>query len=88
LEGRENRPQLRCGIASQTHTAPSAGAGKANRDLNPVKARGEEKPIRRESVRAETHAESEYESRDPHSPDAIARAGSENFIAIVKKAPA
>jgi hypothetical protein len=63
------------------------GAGKANRDQNPVKARGEEKPVRRESRRAETHAESEYESRDQHSPGAIARAGSENFIATVKKAP-
>ena len=51
-----------------------------------MKARGEEKPVRRESRRAETYAESEYESRDQHSPGAIARAGSENFIATVKKA--
>jgi hypothetical protein len=41
-EGRQNRPQLRCGIASQTSTAPPGGAGKANRaPLGPVKARGE-----------------------------------------------
>lgn len=36
-EGRENRPQLRCGIASQTSTASANDAGTANREL-PVKA--------------------------------------------------
>ena len=69
-------------------TAPSDGAGKANREQIPVKARGEEKPVRPESGRTATHAESEYESRNQHSPGAIARAGSENFIATVKKASA
>ena len=33
----------------------------------------------------ETNAESEYMARNQHSPFAIAREGSENFIAKVKK---
>lgn len=32
-EGRENRLQLRCGIASQSSTAPANGVGKANRSI-------------------------------------------------------
>ncbi len=40
-EGRENRPQLRCGIASnQTHTARPNRAGKANRDSLPGEGEG------------------------------------------------
>lgn len=42
-EGRENRPQLRCGIASQTPTGPSVRRlrVKSIGTLIPVKARGE-----------------------------------------------
>jgi hypothetical protein len=40
-EGRENRPQLRCGIVPQTPTASANGVGKANRVSSPVKARSE-----------------------------------------------
>jgi hypothetical protein len=42
-EGRENRPQLRCGNALQTPSAPSSGVHKANlRVASEVKARGED----------------------------------------------
>jgi hypothetical protein len=78
---------LRCGIASQTHTAPSDGAGKANRGSHPGEGEGRGKAGSAEqSAGRATHAESEYLARNKSSSGAIARAGSENFIAIVKKA--
>ena len=83
-KGRENRPQLRCGIASQTHTAPPGGAGKANRGSHPGEGEGRGKV--RSAVRpGGRHMRSPNTSPgNSHPPGAIARAGRETFIAKVK----
>jgi hypothetical protein len=75
--------------AAVSHHRPTPRLQKARAKpigaLTPVKARGEEKPSGPNRAPQATHAESEYLARSNISTGAIARAGSENFIAIVKK---
>jgi hypothetical protein len=85
-EGRGNRPQLRCGIASQTHTAPFSGAGKANRGSHPGEGEGRGKA--RQAVIGPGGRHMRSPNTWPgiiHSPGAIARAARDNFIAKVKQ---
>src|SRR6185312_5634998 len=80
-EGREIRPQLRCGNASQTSIPPRGGAGPIGAPRAPVKA--EARLVRRNGP---GNAESEHPNRKAHAP-ARFRAVREIFIAQMKRDP-
>ena len=92
-EGRENRPQLRCGIASQTRFPPSLRRqpelrrAKANPRLTPgVKARARKSARRSRHGPAARHMRSpNIYPREAHAAGAIARTVRENFIAKMKR---